>query len=415
MRRNLRNKPTKKNKRIKYRKTNKRGGVGSAEKKKLRAERLAASKQKVADILVNFNKSQDQSRTNINNMFREIQKYHHIKLPEHRQKFLTVEELQQMYEPKPAYDLGAAEHTDPAYDLGAAEHTDPAYAIPDYLTVHSKTTSPQYAELGPMRVSPSPPKSGYIEVQPDSEKIKPSKLKPVVPFTIKPGSWNFYILQLLDNEPKSENELSELMTENFPSRMTGKTPSFTLNTQLQLLVKEGYAGRIQLAKGKRPIYKYFIKDPRVPAAASTVASASSTKKASPAKKVSPAAATKKISPAPLVKAVEVREKTKSPEEPIKRRIKVKKTTKKITIEAKPDEIQTVKTKSPDEKIETIKKRTLIKKSAKMIIGADPAEVETQTVKTKRRTPCPRGTRFDIKTSQCVPHNKTKKSLGSPTS
>ena len=81
MSRNLRNKPTKKNKRIKYRKTNKRGGVGSAEKKKLRAERLAVSKQKVSDILVNFNKSQNQSRTNINNMFKKIQKYDDAIIP----------------------------------------------------------------------------------------------------------------------------------------------------------------------------------------------------------------------------------------------------------------------------------------------------------------------------------------------
>ena len=54
---NLRNKPTKKNKRIKYRKTNKRGGVGSAEKKKLRAERLAVSKQKIADSLAKLKNS----------------------------------------------------------------------------------------------------------------------------------------------------------------------------------------------------------------------------------------------------------------------------------------------------------------------------------------------------------------------
>jgi hypothetical protein len=68
--------PNTKNKRIKNRKnrkTNKRGGVGSAEKKLLRAERLAESKKRIDDSLVNFNKSQDQSRTNINSMFKKIQ------------------------------------------------------------------------------------------------------------------------------------------------------------------------------------------------------------------------------------------------------------------------------------------------------------------------------------------------------
>jgi hypothetical protein len=68
--------PNTRNKRIKNRKnrkTNKRGGVGSAEKKLLRAERLAESKKKIEDSLVNFNKSQDQSRTNINSMFKKIQ------------------------------------------------------------------------------------------------------------------------------------------------------------------------------------------------------------------------------------------------------------------------------------------------------------------------------------------------------
>ena len=68
--------PNTKNKRIKNRKnrkTNKRGGVGSAEKKLLRAERLAESKKRIDDSLVNFNKSQDQSRTNINSIFKKIQ------------------------------------------------------------------------------------------------------------------------------------------------------------------------------------------------------------------------------------------------------------------------------------------------------------------------------------------------------
>ena len=66
MRRNITNKRTKNNK---HRKTNKRGGVGSTEKKLLRAEHLAESKKRIDDSLVNFNKSQDQSRTNINSMF----------------------------------------------------------------------------------------------------------------------------------------------------------------------------------------------------------------------------------------------------------------------------------------------------------------------------------------------------------
>ncbi len=64
--RNLCNKLTKKNKRIKYRKTNKRGGVGSAEKK-LHAERLAASKQKVAESLAASKQKIDNSLAKLKN------------------------------------------------------------------------------------------------------------------------------------------------------------------------------------------------------------------------------------------------------------------------------------------------------------------------------------------------------------
>lgn len=74
----------------------------------------------------------------------------------------------------------------------------------------------------------------------------------------KPGTWDFYILQTLDDEPKTETEITELMVKNYPDKMKGKTPENTLNYRLQKLVKDGRAKRIEFKKGKRTVYRYFI-------------------------------------------------------------------------------------------------------------------------------------------------------------
>ena len=315
MRRNLHNKLTKKNKRIKYRKTNKRGGVGSAEKKKLRAERLAASKKKVSDILVNFNKSQNQSRKNINNMFKKIQKYDDAIIP-------NLEELQQM--------------NDPVYDLGAAEHSDPAYAIPDYLAVRSNSTSPQYAELGPMHVSPSPPKSGYIEVQPGSEKIKPIH--------------------------KTENVI--YISKEFSKIRTSRGDALNLNNRICM---------VEIPSKNERIYFKLINE-----TATSFSGIRLQQDQYNNKKFYLTGEKNKwhgiISDGAFAKGrwiyVFNNEQVRAPD---------------------------VKDYQDDERSE------------------HKSPVENDTVKTKRRTPCPRGTIFNKKTGDCVPHNKTKKSLGSPNS
>ena len=184
------------------RKLNKIGGIGTA-------ERLAVTKKKAygffskLDNLMDINKENNE---NINS---------------------TIQEL------KALYGIGQAEHVSPSYDIGQAEHVSPSYDIGQ-----AEAEESEYVILDPI--------------------VKKKKNKIAVPFVIKPGSWDFYILKILDNEPKSENEISILMKEKFPLRMSGKTPDNTLNTRLQILVKEGYAERNEYRKGSRRIYKYFV-------------------------------------------------------------------------------------------------------------------------------------------------------------
>lgn len=74
----------------------------------------------------------------------------------------------------------------------------------------------------------------------------------------KRGSWDFYILQVLDEEPKTENEVTELIRGEHPDQFKGKTPDNTVNYRLQKLVKDGRAKRVEYKKGKRTAYRYFI-------------------------------------------------------------------------------------------------------------------------------------------------------------
>jgi len=76
--------------------------------------------------------------------------------------------------------------------------------------------------------------------------------------TAKPGSWDFYILQALDKDPKTENELTKLIRNQHPYKFKGKTSDNTINNRLQILVKAGKAQRSEYAKGKRTAYRYFI-------------------------------------------------------------------------------------------------------------------------------------------------------------
>jgi hypothetical protein len=74
----------------------------------------------------------------------------------------------------------------------------------------------------------------------------------------KRGSWDFYILQVLDEEPKTENEVTELIRGKHPDQFKGKTPDNTVNYRLQKLVKDGLAKRVEYKKGKRNAYRYFV-------------------------------------------------------------------------------------------------------------------------------------------------------------
>lgn len=76
--------------------------------------------------------------------------------------------------------------------------------------------------------------------------------------TAKPDTWDFYILQFLDEEPKTENEITNLILEQYPHKFKGKTPDNTINYRLQKLVREGKAKRIEHKKGKRNAYRYFV-------------------------------------------------------------------------------------------------------------------------------------------------------------
>lgn len=76
--------------------------------------------------------------------------------------------------------------------------------------------------------------------------------------TAKPDTWDFYILQFLDEEPKTENEITNLILEQYPHKFKGKTSDNTINYRLQKLVREGKAKRIEHKKGKRNAYRYFV-------------------------------------------------------------------------------------------------------------------------------------------------------------
>ena len=78
--------------------------------------------------------------------------------------------------------------------------------------------------------------------------------------TAKPDTWDFYILQFLDEEPKTENEITNLILEQYPHKFKGKTSDNTINYRLQKLVREGKAQRIEhkKGKGKRNAYRYFV-------------------------------------------------------------------------------------------------------------------------------------------------------------
>ena len=76
--------------------------------------------------------------------------------------------------------------------------------------------------------------------------------------TAKPDTWDFYILQFLDEEPKTENEITNLILERYPHKFKGKTSDNTINYRLQKLVREGKAQRIEYKKGKRNAYRYFV-------------------------------------------------------------------------------------------------------------------------------------------------------------
>ena len=77
-------------------------------------------------------------------------------------------------------------------------------------------------------------------------------------YTAKRGTWDFYILQALDKDPKTENEITELIRNQNPHKFKGKTSDNTINARLQKLVREGNAQRSEYAKGKRTAYRYFI-------------------------------------------------------------------------------------------------------------------------------------------------------------
>jgi hypothetical protein len=144
-------------------------------------------------------------------------------------------DLGQAKSASPIYDLGQAEHPDPVYDIGQAEHPDPVYDIGQ-----AKSSSPIY-DLG----------------QGDSETSAQTSMSKL---DITSGSWFYYILKIVDSQPKTEKELCEIMKIKFPVRVTGKTPCRTLNAMLQTLVKHGYISRIAFkTKGtqKRQNYKYF--------------------------------------------------------------------------------------------------------------------------------------------------------------
>ena len=296
----------------KSRRTKKKGGSHSSSlKKKLRNERLTKSKKRVDNILENIDNLQNRSRVNREQMYKKILDYennysrnddiridgdkivaeingiptftkkatmNNVKIGDilslmnrGEQTYYIVKTISKTgvgviklqkrdnntifyyKEPKlkdyftwsrqmhildnvnpvrsPVYDIATAEHPDPAYDIAATNNSSP-----DYITIDDATTSPQYAELSPINKT----KEDIIN-----------------------GSWRYYVYNSLNKEPKTENEICEIMKQKFPQRMTGKTPCNTLNYVLQDLVKKGYAFRVDFFKNttnKRKLYKYYIND-----------------------------------------------------------------------------------------------------------------------------------------------------------
>jgi hypothetical protein len=190
----------------KSRKLNKVGGIGTAERLAFETRQKATGIFSKLDSLIDINR---ETTENIHSKIQELKTLYGIGI-----QAVTAE-----------YDIGAAEHESPSYDIAQAHHESPSYDIA------AAAEEGEYTLLEPL-------------VQ-----VKKIKNKNAVPFVIKPGSWDFFILQILDNEPKSENEISALMRDKFPTRMSGKTPDNTLNTRLQILVKEGYANRAEYKKG----------------------------------------------------------------------------------------------------------------------------------------------------------------------
>jgi hypothetical protein len=228
-------------KKTKTRKTIKRGGVGSDNRRKL-AQTDESIKQ-VDGIVEKIRHIEDPNAKNIASTLERIMgtlKKNQADLAARLVKKTKPSVGYDMgADAGPAYDMGA--DAGPAYDMGA--DTGPAYHMgadtgsPDYMEIMADSGSPPVAEKAP---SPTTKKAPAL--------------------SIKPGSWGFCTLQILHNEPKNENELSKLMRSRFPERMTGKTPDNTLNYILQELVKEGYAKRIEYKKGKgsRKAFKYFV-------------------------------------------------------------------------------------------------------------------------------------------------------------
>ena len=225
----------KKPKTRKTRKTIKRGGVGSDNRRKL-AQTDESIKQ-VDGIVEKIRHIEDPKAKNIASTLERIMgtlKKNQADLAARLVKKTKTSVVYDMGdEAGPAYDMG--DEAGPAYDMGA--DTGPAYHM------GADTGSPDYMEI--MADSGSPPVAEKAPIEEKASEV----------LSIRPGSWGFCALQILDSEPKTENEIIKIIQIRFPERITGKTPSRTLNRTLQDLWKAGYAGRVEYKKG---LYKYFI-------------------------------------------------------------------------------------------------------------------------------------------------------------
>jgi DNA-binding HxlR family transcriptional regulator len=79
-----------------------------------------------------------------------------------------------------------------------------------------------------------------------------------IPNYVPTGTWDFYILEVLTEEPKTENEITQSILHRHPEKFKGKTSDNTINYRLQKLVREGNAQRAEYKKGNRYAYKYFV-------------------------------------------------------------------------------------------------------------------------------------------------------------